>query len=145
MLVRDDGSIAGTIAVAASRLRYGRGTGKSDGKREAPHSDVQPQPGSQVRYGIGIGGTLDIFVEPILPPAIALYIYGAGHVSVNLTKWLEGQASKSSWWTTAKPTPIVNGFPRPRRSLLKIFDRVMAQLNPGEAAYLVIVTRGHRG
>ena len=35
--------------------------------------------------GLVCGGTLDIFVEPMLPPAL-LYIFGAGHVSASLYK-----------------------------------------------------------
>ena len=35
--------------------------------------------------GLVCGGTLEIFIEPVLPPAL-LYIFGAGHVAYNLYK-----------------------------------------------------------
>src|SRR5260370_12193100 len=35
--------------------------------------------------GLVCGGTLEIFVEPVLPPA-DLYIFGAGHVAESLYK-----------------------------------------------------------
>src|SRR5260370_34294676 len=33
--------------------------------------------------GLVCGGTLDIFIEPVLPPAL-LYVFGAGHVALSL-------------------------------------------------------------
>ena len=83
MLVRDDGSIVGTIGggcVEADVWQAAREIMESEKPRTLKF-DLNQDP----KYDTGLvcGGTLEIFVEPVLPPA-SLYIFGAGHVAVNL-------------------------------------------------------------
>jgi xanthine dehydrogenase accessory factor len=83
MLVRDDGSIVGTIGggcVEADVWQAAREVMESEKPRTLKF-DLNQDP----RYDTGLvcGGTLEIFVEPILPPAL-LYLFGAGHVALNL-------------------------------------------------------------
>jgi len=79
MLVRDDGSIAGTIGggcVEAEVWQAAREVIASEKPRTLTF-DLNQDP----KYDTGLvcGGTLDIFVEPVLPTPL-LYIFGAGHV-----------------------------------------------------------------
>src|ERR1700739_3195224 len=83
MLVRDDGSIVGTIGggcVEADVWQAAREVMESEKPRTLSF-DLNQDP----KYDTGLicGGTLEIFLEPILPPA-SLYIFGAGHVAVSL-------------------------------------------------------------
>ncbi len=83
MLVRDDGSIVGTIGggcVEADVWQAAREVMESE-KPKTLTFDLNQDP----KYDTGLvcGGTLEVFVEPVLPPAL-LYIFGAGHVAVNL-------------------------------------------------------------
>src|ERR1700740_615562 len=83
MLVREDGSIFGTIGggcVEADVWRAAREVMEEEKPRTLSF-DLNQEP----RYDTGLlcGGTLEIFVEPILPPAL-LYIFGAGHVAASL-------------------------------------------------------------
>jgi xanthine dehydrogenase accessory factor len=83
MLVRDDGSIAGTIGggcVEAEVWQAAREVMEAEKPRTLTFNLNQDP-----KYDTGLvcGGTLDIFVEPVLPPAL-LYIFGAGHVATNL-------------------------------------------------------------
>src|SRR5436305_4134393 len=83
MLIRDDRSIVGTIGggcVEAEVWQAAREIMESEKPRtltfnlnQSPKHDT----------GLVCGGTLDIFIEPILPPAL-LYIFGAGHVGLSL-------------------------------------------------------------
>src|SRR5438067_73547 len=89
MLVRDDGSIVGTIGggcVEAEVWQAAREVMESEKPRTLTFN-LNHDP----KYDTGLvcGGTLDIFIEPILPPAL-LYIFGAGHVSINLYKVAKG-------------------------------------------------------
>src|SRR6266480_15376 len=89
MLVRDDGSIVGTIGggcVEAEVWQAAREVMESEKPRTLTFNLNQDP-----KYDTGLvcGGTLDIFVEPVLPPA-SLYIFGAGHVSVNLCQTATG-------------------------------------------------------
>src|SRR5205814_2759653 len=83
MLVRDDGSIVGTIGggcVEADVWQAAREVMESEKPRTVTFNLNQDP-----KYDTGLvcGGTLDVFIEPVLPPAL-LYIFGAGHVAVNL-------------------------------------------------------------
>ncbi|MFZ0136285.1 MAG: XdhC family protein, partial [Candidatus Sulfotelmatobacter sp.] len=79
MLVRDDGSIVGTIGggcVEADVWQAAREVMESEKSRTLTF-DLNQDP----KYDTGLvcGGTLEVFIEPILPPAL-LYVFGAGHV-----------------------------------------------------------------
>jgi xanthine dehydrogenase accessory factor len=85
MLVRDDGSIAGTV-----------GGGCVEAEVWAAAKDVilneQPRKmtfnlNHDAAYDAGLicGGTLEIFVEPILPQP-TLYLFGGGHVSTAVAR-----------------------------------------------------------
>src|SRR5579859_1797620 len=83
MLVRDDGSIAGTIGggcVEAEVWQAAREVIATEKPRSLTF-DLNQDP----KYDTGLvcGGTLEIFIEPVLPPAL-LYVFGAGHVSLSL-------------------------------------------------------------
>ena len=85
MLIRDDGSIAGTIGggcVEAEVWQAAREVIASEKPRSLTF-DLNQDP----KYDTGLvcGGTLEIFVEPVLPSPL-LYIFGAGHVSLELYK-----------------------------------------------------------
>src|SRR5881227_2785949 len=85
MLVRDDGTIVGTIGggcVEAEVWNAAREVMQTEQSRTLSFN-LNHDP----KYDAGLvcGGTLEVFVEP-LPPASALYIFGAGHVAWNLYK-----------------------------------------------------------
>ena len=93
--------------------------------------------------GLVCGGTLDIFVEPVLPPA-SLYIFGAGHVSVNLYKIARSAGFDVTVVDDREAYANRERFPEAKEVIAENFDRAMARLAPNESSYLVIVTRGHR-
>src|SRR5215468_6315217 len=83
MLVRDDGSIFGTIGggcVEADVWQAARQVMEEEKPRTLTFN-LNQDPNYDT--GLVCGGTLDIFIEPILPPA-TLYIFGAGHVAQSL-------------------------------------------------------------
>src|ERR1700739_4673047 len=83
MLVRDDGSVAGTIGGGCVEAEVWQAA-REVMEQEKPRTltfNLNQDP----KYDTGLicGGTLDIFIEPVLARAV-LYIFGAGHVSVSL-------------------------------------------------------------
>jgi xanthine dehydrogenase accessory factor len=143
MLVRDDGSIVGTIGggcVEAEIWQAAREVMESEKPRTLTFNLNQDP-----KYDTGLvcGGTLDIFVEPILPPAL-LYIFGAGHVSVNLYKVARSAGFDVTVVDDREAYANRERFPEAKEIIAEEFDRALARLSPGESAYLVIVTRGHR-
>ena len=143
MLVRDDGSIVGTIGggcVEADIWQAAREVMESEKPRTLTFNLNQDP-----KYDTGLvcGGTLDIFVEPVLPPAL-LYIFGAGHVSVNLYKVARGAGFDVTVVDDRAAYANRERFPDAKEIIAEDFDQAMSRLTPGESAYLVIVTRGHR-
>jgi xanthine dehydrogenase accessory factor len=143
MLVRDDGSIAGTIGggcVEADVWQAAREVMESEKPRTLTF-DLNQDP----KYDTGLvcGGTLEIFIEPILPPAL-LYIFGAGHVAKNLCETAANADfevivadDRSSYATKER-------FPGAREVHALDFDEATKRFDPNESSYIVIVTRGHR-
>jgi xanthine dehydrogenase accessory factor len=143
MLVRDDGSIVGTIGggcVEADVWQAAREVMESEKPRTLKF-DLNQDP----KYDTGLvcGGTLEVFVEPVLPPAL-LYVFGAGHVSINLCRTAAPAGfdvivtdDRSSYATSER-------FPAAREVHAFDFDEAMQKLEPNESSYIVIVTRGHR-
>ena len=89
------------------------------------------------------GGTLDIFVEPVLPPAL-LYIFGAGHVATNLYHVVKHAGFDVIVVDDREAYANRERFPEAREVYAEDFEQVTARLAPHESSYIVIVTRGHR-
>ena len=85
MLVRDDGSIEGTIGGGCVEAEVWAAA-KEVMQAEAPRK-MTFSLNNEADYDNGLicGGTLEIFVEPILPQP-KLYIFGGGHVSMALAQ-----------------------------------------------------------
>jgi xanthine dehydrogenase accessory factor len=143
MLVRDDGSIAGTIGggcVEAEVWQAARAVMESEKPRSLTFNLNQ-----NPKYDTGLvcGGTLDIFIEPILPPAL-LYIFGAGHVSANLYSVARAAGFEVSVVDDREAYANRDRFPEAKEVIAEDFERAMALITPNESSYIVIVTRGHR-
>ena len=143
MLVRDDGTIAGTIGggcVEAEVWQAAREVMASEKPRTLSF-DLNQDP----KYDTGLvcGGTLEIFVEPVLPPPL-LYIFGAGHVGYELYK-AAGRAGFDVIVSDDREAYAnVERFPEAREVIADDFDRALAGMTPSDSSYIVIVTRGHR-
>jgi xanthine dehydrogenase accessory factor len=142
MLVREDGSIAGTIGggcVEADVWAAAREVMRA----EAPRKMIFNL-NNEASYDNGLicGGTLEVFVEPILPQP-ALYIFGGGHVSTALALaahtagFAIGVIDDREQFANAERFPMA-------REIYTSFDEAFAKLQPNASTYIVIVTRGHK-
>jgi xanthine dehydrogenase accessory factor len=143
MLVRDDGSILGTIGggcVEAEVWQAAREVMESEKPRTLTFNLNQDP-----KYDTGLvcGGTLDIFIEPVLPPAL-LYIFGAGHVAVNLYKVAKGAGFDVIVIDDRETYANRERFPEAQEVIAEDYEQAMARLSPTGSSYIVIVTRGHR-
>jgi xanthine dehydrogenase accessory factor len=142
MLVRDDGSIVGTIGggcVEAEVWQAAREVMESEKPRTLSFNLNQ-----NPKYDTGLicGGTLDVFLEPILPPA-TLYIFGAGHVALNLYKTASNAGFEVNIVDDRETYANRERFPDAADVIAEDFDQAMARVKPGDSAYIVIATRGH--
>jgi xanthine dehydrogenase accessory factor len=143
MLVRDDGSIVGTIGggcVEAEVWQAAREVMESEKPRTLTFNLNQDP-----KYDTGLlcGGTLDIFVEPVLPPAL-LYIFGAGHVAINLYKIAHHAGFEVAVVDDRDAYANRERFPEAKEVIAEDFEPAMARLSVSESSYIVITTRGHR-
>ncbi len=143
MLVRDDGSIVGTIGGGCVEAEVWQ-SAREVMEQEKPRTltfNLNQNP----KYDTGLvcGGTLEIFVEPVLPVPV-LYLFGAGHVSVNLYKAANLAGFDVIVVDDRESYANRERFPEAREIHADDFDAVMARLAPNESSYIVILTRGHR-
>ena len=143
MLIRDDGSIAGTIGggcVEAEVWQAAREVMESERPRTLTFNLNQ-----NPKYDTGLvcGGTLDIFIEPVLPPAL-LYIFGAGHVALSLYRTARSAGFDVVVVDDRESYANRERFPDAKEVVAEDFEQAMARITPNETSYLVIVTRGHR-
>ena len=142
MLVRDDGSIVGTVGggcVEAEVWQAAREVMENERPRTLTFNLNQ-----NPKYDTGLvcGGTLDIFIEPVLPPA-SLYIFGAGHVALSLYNTAKMAGFDVNVIDDRETYANRERFPDAKEVIAENFDAAMARITPNETFYIVIVTRGH--
>jgi len=143
MLVRDDGSIAGTIGGGCVEAEVWQAA-REVMEEEKPRT-LTFNLNNNPKYDTGLvcGGTLEVFVEPVLPPAL-LYIFGAGHVAYNLYKVARIAGFDVTVIDDRESYANRERFPDAQDVLVADFKEVPSNLLIRERAYIVIVTRGHR-
>jgi len=142
MLVRDDGSIAGTIGGGCVEAEVWAAA-KEVMHNEAPRKMVFNL-NHEATYDNGLicGGTLEVFVEPILPQPM-LYLFGCGHVSMAVAKaaasagFAIGVIDDRETFANAERFPMA-------QEIHTNYEDAFAKIQPNAATYLVIVTRGHK-
>jgi len=143
MLVRDDGSIAGTIGggCVEAEVRLAAREVMSTENARTLSFDLNQDP----KYDTGLvcGGTLEIFIEPVLPAPL-LYIFGAGHVSLELFKAAKNAGFDVIVADDRDAYANAERFPGARQILAADYDKMLADLALDDSAYIVIATRGHR-
>jgi xanthine dehydrogenase accessory factor len=142
MLVREDGSILGTIGGGCVEAEVWAAA-KEVLEVEAPRK-MTFNLNNEASYDNGLicGGTLEVFVEPILPQPV-LVIFGGGHISTALARI--AHSAGFAVWVVDDREQFANRerFPM-AEGIHTSFEGAFATLNPNASTYLVIVTRGHR-
>ncbi|MGD0496861.1 MAG: XdhC/CoxI family protein [Bryobacteraceae bacterium] len=143
LLVRDDGSMAGTI---------GGGCVEADVWNAAREVMQTEKPkrltfnlGQDAAYDNGLicGGQLEVFIEPVLPVPRA-FIFGAGHISKSLSKVLTLAGFASVVIDDREAFASRERFPDAAEVHAAEYEDVFPKLAIDESSYVLIVTRGHR-
>ena len=143
MLVREDGSIAGTVGggCVESDVRKGAMEVMHDEKPKTFSFNLDQRPDDDT--GLVCGGSLQVFIEPVIPSP-RLYIFGGGHIGANVHK----VATLAGFETIVSDDRELYAnherFPDAHETHAGEMDEVMAGLAPNDSSYIVIVTRGHR-
>jgi len=143
LLVRDDGSIAGTIgggcveAEVWDAARESMETGKA---RRMTFSL-----GQEAAYDNGLicGGQLEVFIEPVEPQPRAI-IFGAGHISRSLCQVAGMIGFHTTVVDNRESFANRERFPDAGEVIAAEYEDVFPKLDVNHCCYLIIVTRGHR-
>ncbi len=143
LLVREDGSIAGTI---------GGGCVEAEVWNAAREVIEQEKPrrmrftlGQDAAYDNGLicGGQLEVFIEAVVPQPSAM-IFGAGHISKSLSKAATLAGFAATIVDNRESFANRERFPEAEQIFAEEYETVFPQLTVHTSTYVVIVTRGHR-
>ena len=142
MLVRDDGTMAGTIGGGCVEAEVWAAAKEVMDAEQPRKMTFNLNHDADYDTGLICGGTLEVFVEPILPQP-TLFIFGAGHVSLAVSRIaseagfaiavIDDRAS----FANAERFPMASEI---HTSYAQSFERI----RPNSSSYLLIVTRGHK-
>src|SRR4051794_17403640 len=143
MLVRDDGSIVGTIGGGCVEAEVWQAA-REVMEQEKPRTltfNLNQNP----KYDTGLvcGGTLEVYVEPVQPIPV-LYLFGAGHVAYNVYRVAKMAGFDVVVIDDRESYANAERFPDAREVIAENFDQAVKRVAPNENSYVVIVTRGHR-
>jgi len=144
ILVRDDGSIVGTVGggcVEAEVWAVAQDVMREEKPRRL-HFNLNDRPDEN--EGLVCGGSLDIFVEPILATP-ALYLFGGGHVSLAISRIAEIAGFETIVADDREAFASQQRFPTAARLYSGPWEDIFPQLHPNSFSYLLIATRGHKG
>jgi xanthine dehydrogenase accessory factor len=142
MLVREDGSILGTIGGGCVEADVWAAA-KEVMAKESPRKLVfQLNNEASFDNGLICGGTVEIFVEPILPQPV-VYLFGGGHVSTAVAKAAHAVGFGVAVIDDRAAFANLQRFPM-AQEVFTSYEDAFVKLQPGPSSYLVIVTRGHK-
>ena len=142
MLVHEDGSIMGTIGGGCVEADVWAAA-KEVMERETPRK-MTFNLNNEASYDNGLicGGTLEVFVEPILPPPM-IYLFGAGHISLALAKSADAAGFGVNIIDDRDSFANRGRFPMAKQ-IFTSYEDAFQSIAPNSSSYLVIATRGHR-
>jgi len=139
MLVRDDGSIMGTLGggcIEAEVIQEAK-MSMTDGMPRTVPFDL-----TEARGGLVCGGKLLVFIDPVMPGP-RLVILGAGHVG----KALATAARFSGFHVTVADDRAEHAskanIPDAQDLVVNDFNSVFSRIPVDHKSYIVIATRGH--
>jgi xanthine dehydrogenase accessory factor len=143
LLVREDGSIFGTVGGGCVEAEVW--TAAREVMEEEKPRKLTFNLNNDPSYDTGLlcGGTLEVFVEPILPTPY-LYIFGAGHVSLSLSKVATMAGFATVIVDDRETYANKDRFPEAAEVYAGEYEEIFKKLEPNSSSFLVAVTRGHR-
>ena len=143
LLVREDGWLVGTVGGGCVEAEVWAAARQviQEGKPRTLTFNLNNDPSYDT--GLLCGGTLEVFIEPILPTSF-LYIFGGGHVSLALSKVATLAGFRTIIIDDRDTYANRERFPEAEEIYADDYDQVLERLLPNSSAFIVAVTRGHR-
>ena len=144
ILVRDDGSFVGTVGggcVEAEVWSVAQDVMREEKPRRL-HFNLNNSP--EYDNGLICGGSLDIFIEPILA-APTVFLFGGGHVSLSISKVANLAGFDTVVIDDRAAFASTERFPEAREIHAGEWEEIFPKLKINGFSYLALVTRGHKG
>jgi xanthine dehydrogenase accessory factor len=144
ILIRDDGSIVGTVGggcVEAEVWAVAQDVMREEKPRRL-HFNLNNNP--DYDEGLVCGGSLDIFVEPVLATP-TLYLFGGGHISLAISRIAEIAGFDIALADDREAFASKQRFPGVAEIYAGPWQSTFPRLCPNDFGYIVIATRGHKG
>jgi len=142
ILIKEDGSLVGSIGggtLEATICREAMSVLR-EAKARMLHFDLS---GEEEGDQMLCGGEMDIFIEPILPQP-TLYIFGAGHISLSISKIAKMVGFRVVVIDDRAEFANPERFPEADEIVAEDFSAAFSRLKINNASYIAIVTRGHQ-
>jgi xanthine dehydrogenase accessory factor len=143
LLVREDGSIAGTIGGGCVEAEVWTAAREVIETEKPRHLTFNLGQDAAYDNGLICGGHLEVFVEPVLPIPHA-FIFGAGHISKSLSRVAELAGFATVVVDDRESFASRERFPEASQVHAAEYEEIFPRLAINETSYVIIVTRGHR-
>jgi len=144
ILIRDDGSIAGTVGggcVEAEVWSVAQEVMREEKPRRL-HFNLNANP--ELDNGLICGGSLDIYVEPILATPTVL-ILGGGHVGLHVAKVAKLAGFDVEVADDREAFANRERFPEASQVHTGPWEEMFGRFHVSLHTFLVLATRGHKG
>ncbi len=142
MLVREDGSTLGSVGGGCVEAEVWEAARRVLDKRRSELVRYQLTDDDARREGLVCGGSVEVFVEPILPEK-RLLILGAGHVGRALAEAARPLGFHVSVVDDRDTFANRERFPDADQIRVQSFEEPLDGLGVNAETFLLIVTRGH--
>jgi xanthine dehydrogenase accessory factor len=142
MLVREDGSISGTVGGGCVEAEVWAAAKEVIQIEQPRKMTFNLNHDAAYDAGLICGGTLEIFVEPLLPPPM-LYLFGGGHVSAAVARVASPAGFSIGIIDDREAFANAERFPG-AAEIYTSYEDAFEKIKPNSSSYLVIVTRGHK-
>jgi xanthine dehydrogenase accessory factor len=142
MLVREDGSISGTIGGGCVEAEVWAAAKEVIQNEQPRKMTFNLNHDAAYDAGLICGGTLEIFVEPLLPQPV-LYLFGGGHVSTAVARVASPAGFAIGIVDDREAFANKERFPM-ATELYTSYEGAFEKIHPNSSSFLVIVTRGHK-
>lgn len=144
VLVREDGTTLGTIGGGCVEAEVWQAAREVLREEKSRRMVFHLNHDAKDDAGLICGGTLEVFIEPILAQPMA-WLIGAGHVARAIAQVAEAAGFATAVVDDREAFANRERFPGAREIHAGEFDEVLPRLDVGSNGYIAIVTRGHKG
>ena len=142
MLISEDGSTIGSVGGGQTEAEVIKEAGRVMETGEASLLKYQLTQKDAAEEGLTCGGTLEVFVEPILPDP-KLILMGAGHIGQMVAEAAHRVGFKVAVVDDRESFANEERFPEAEEIVVASFQEGLDAVTVSQTSFILIATRGH--